>query len=107
MSLQAGSLVHIYTDSTVLVTHGGVEMGQGLHTKVSQSINQSITPFPADSDDQMSDSNCQSAPSATSTHSQRHLKRHSQDHAANRTVIMVETPNKCGHLYLMDCRWGH
>jgi len=33
--LQAGSLVHIYTDGTVLVTHGGVEMGQGLHTKVS------------------------------------------------------------------------
>uniref|UniRef100_A0A673BUX2 xanthine dehydrogenase n=1 Tax=Sphaeramia orbicularis TaxID=375764 RepID=A0A673BUX2_9TELE len=33
---QAGALVHIYTDGSVLVTHGGTEMGQGLHTKMVQ-----------------------------------------------------------------------
>ncbi|KAG9294304.1 hypothetical protein G9A89_021663 [Geosiphon pyriformis] len=33
---QAGALVHIYLDGSVLVSHGGVEMGQGLHTKMLQ-----------------------------------------------------------------------
>jgi len=43
---QAGALVNIYTDGTVLVNHGGTEMGQGLHTKMLQiaSAELGITP---------------------------------------------------------------
>ena len=33
---QAGALVNIYKDGSVLVNHGGTEMGQGLHTKIGQ-----------------------------------------------------------------------
>ena len=33
---QGGALVHIYTDGSVLVTIGGIEMGQGLFTKCYQ-----------------------------------------------------------------------
>lgn len=33
---QGGALLHVYTDGSILVTHGGLEMGQGLHTKMVQ-----------------------------------------------------------------------
>ena len=35
---QAGCLLHIYTDGTLMLNHGGTEMGQGLFTKVAQVV---------------------------------------------------------------------
>jgi len=39
---QAGALVHIYTDGSVHLNHGGIEMGQGTHTKIAQLVSKSF-----------------------------------------------------------------
>ena len=35
---QAGALVHVYSDGSVSLNHGGTEMGQGLYVKVAQIV---------------------------------------------------------------------
>jgi xanthine dehydrogenase large subunit len=35
---QAGALIHVYTDGSVHLNHGGTEMGQGLMVKVAQVV---------------------------------------------------------------------
>lgn len=39
---QAGALIHVYSDGSVLLSHGGTEMGQGLHTKMIQCASRAL-----------------------------------------------------------------
>ncbi|WBU65639.1 xanthine dehydrogenase molybdopterin binding subunit [Paracoccus aerodenitrificans] len=39
---QAGSLIHIYSDGSIHLNHGGTEMGQGLNTKVAQVVAEAL-----------------------------------------------------------------
>lgn len=39
---QAGALLHVYKDGSVLLTHSGTEMGQGLHTKMIQVASRAL-----------------------------------------------------------------
>ena len=39
---QAGALIHIYSDGSVQLNHGGTEMGQGLNTKVAQVVAEAL-----------------------------------------------------------------
>ncbi|XP_037795303.1 xanthine dehydrogenase/oxidase-like [Penaeus monodon] len=62
---QAGALVHVYTDGSVLLTHGGTEMGQGLHTKMIQVASR-VLRIPA-SRIYISETSTDKVPNATST----------------------------------------
>ena len=39
---QAGALVHVYTDGSVHLNHGGTEMGQGLYVKIAQVVSETF-----------------------------------------------------------------
>jgi xanthine dehydrogenase large subunit len=39
---QAGALIHIYSDGSIHLNHGGTEMGQGLNTKIAQVVAEAL-----------------------------------------------------------------
>lgn len=39
---QAGALIHLYADGSIMLNHGGTEMGQGLYVKVAQVVAQAF-----------------------------------------------------------------
>eukprot|EP01090_Pellita_catalonica_P015811 TRINITY_DN435_c0_g3_i1.p1 TRINITY_DN435_c0_g3~~TRINITY_DN435_c0_g3_i1.p1 ORF type:complete len:574 (+),score=113.74 TRINITY_DN435_c0_g3_i1:207-1724(+) len=62
---QGSAVVNVYTDGSVRVSHGGVEMGQGLHTKAVQ-IAAATLGIDADRI-YISDSNTEASPNASPT----------------------------------------
>ena len=45
--MSAGALVNIYVDGSVLLNHGGIEIGQGLHTKMIQIASDGLKVHPS------------------------------------------------------------
>lgn len=66
---QGNCLIHIYKDGTVLLSHGGTEMGQGLHTKMCQIV-ATVLDIPVDLvrvDDTSTDKCANTSPTAASS----------------------------------------
>lgn len=62
---QAGALVHVYTDGSIHLNHGGTEMGQGLFLKVAQVVAEE---FQVDLDNiQVSATNTETVPNTSPT----------------------------------------
>ncbi|XP_044734533.1 xanthine dehydrogenase-like [Chrysoperla carnea] len=62
---QGAALVHIYIDGSVLVYHGGVEMGQGLHIKMIQVASRELNIDPKHI--YIQETNTTSVPNSTTT----------------------------------------
>ena len=87
---QAGALLLVYTDGSVLLTHGGMEMGQGLHTKMVQ-VSRLVTV-----------AWCLVHPYEIHTHTVTHIYTQSLTHTHTHTQSLTYT-----HIYTQSLTYTH